>query len=55
MITPGHEEVIGVEELEAEQREDGLHTERAAVHEVPVEQIGVVLAKCSYSYDLKFS
>ena len=55
MITPGHEEMVGVEELEAEQREYGLHTERAAVHEVPVEQIGVVLAKYRCSYDLKFS
>ena len=41
VVAARHEEVLRVEQLEAEQREDALDRERAPVHKVPVEQLRV--------------
>ena len=42
MVTAGHEEGVWEEQLEAEEGEDALHAEGASVHEVSVEEVGVV-------------
>ena len=43
VISARHEEMVGEEQLEPEQGEDALHGEAAPVHEVTVEEVGVLL------------
>ena len=43
VIAPAHEEVVRVEQLEGEEREDALDGEGSAVDKVAVEQVRVVL------------
>ena len=45
VIATAHEEVVRVEQLEGEEREDALDREGAAVDEVAVEQVRVVLGR----------
>ena len=45
MVAAGHEEVIGVQQLEGEEGEDALHGERASVDEVAVEKVRIVFGR----------
>ena len=45
VVAPAHEEVVRVEQLEGEEREDALDREGAAVDEVAVEQVRVVFGR----------
>lgn len=45
MVAAGHEEVIGVQQLEGEEGEDALDGEGASVDEVAVEQVRVVFRR----------
>ena len=42
VLTSGHEEVVGKEQLEAEERENDFDREGASVHKVSVEELGGV-------------
>lgn len=42
-LTPKHVEVVGVEQLEAEEGKNDLKRERAAVHKVAIEQLNSVV------------
>lgn len=42
-LTPEQVEVVGVEQLEAEEGENDLKRERAAVHKVTIEQLNSVV------------
>jgi len=42
-LTARQEKVIGIQQLEAEQREYAFHGEGAPVHKITVEQIGILL------------
>lgn len=42
-LTPEQVEVVGVEQLEAEESENDLKRERAAIHKVTIEQLNSVV------------
>lgn len=42
-LTPEQVEVVGVEQLEAEEGENDLKRERAAIHKVTIEQLNSVV------------
>ena len=54
-LTPQKVEAVGVEQLEAEQCEDDLHREGAAVHKVAVEKLQPELSATSTTSQPPFS
>jgi len=49
-LTSQQVEAVGVEQLEAKQREDHLQGEGAAVHKVSVEQLSSAVKACQHSH-----